>query len=239
VIPIDLISETRMEFQAYPLPQQIEYSPTLKRLVYRNPDFIGYKRNFGTTVPAYSQETVCYWWRKENNVNGSLPGGHTIGGYYKGTVNPPKYSIWIEQDNFVAEVTINVLYWTLVERWGTNFAGEIRPLGGTNTRQVFSSNDLANDKIGIFAVNNSTGEYDEPNSRFLGIWCDSMVWLRLLSDTEKDALADPDNVDLRVPGGPPLILHERTFWPGFSFKAPQVFSRRSRSSRAGSRSSLV
>jgi hypothetical protein len=72
-----------------------------------------------------------------------------------------------------------------------------------------------------------------------GFVADVMIWTRILSDSEHAALADPDNVDLRVPGGPPLILHERAFWPGFSFKAPQVFSRRSRSSRAGSRSSLV
>jgi hypothetical protein len=72
-----------------------------------------------------------------------------------------------------------------------------------------------------------------------GYVADVMIWTRILNDSEHAALADPDNVDLRVPGGPPLILHERTFWPGFSFKASQVFSRRSRSSRAGSRSSLV
>lgn len=77
------------------------------------------------------------------------------------------------------------------------------------------------------------------NVHWNGYVADVMIWTRILSDSEHAALADPDNVDLRVPGGPPLILHERTFWPGFSFKAPQVFSRRSRSSRAGSRSSLV
>jgi hypothetical protein len=79
----------------------------------------------------------------------------------------------------------------------------------------------------------------ERNWYWNGLVADVMIWTRVLSDSEHAALADPDNVDLRVPGGPPLILHERTFWPGFSFKAPQVFSRRSRSSRAGSRSSLV
>jgi hypothetical protein len=77
------------------------------------------------------------------------------------------------------------------------------------------------------------------NATWDGYVADAMIWTRILSDSEHAALADPDNVDLRVPGGPPLILHERAFWPGFSFKAPQVFSRRSRSSRAGSRSSLV
>jgi hypothetical protein len=54
-----------------------------------------------------------------------------------------------------------------------------------------------------------------------GFLADVMIWTRILSDSEHAALADPDNVDLRVPGGPPLILHERTFWPGFTFRAPQ------------------
>jgi hypothetical protein len=224
-----------MEFQAYPLPQQIEYSPTLKRLVYRNPDFIGYRRSFETAVPSYVPTTSCYWWRKENATNGSLPGN---GAYWKYSQNPGKYSIWVNQDNFVGEVYINTLYWSCVEFWGNRFAGEIRPLGWAKIRQEFTNPNPADGTVRL-TINNWTGEYGEPDARFLGIWCDSMIWLRLLSDTEKDALSDPDNVDLRVPGGPPLILHERTFWPGFSFKAPQVFSRRSRSSRAGSRSSLV
>jgi hypothetical protein len=51
-----------------------------------------------------------------------------------------------------------------------------------------------------------------------GFLADVMIWTRVLSDSEHAALADPDNVDLRVPGGPPLILHERTFWPGFTLQ---------------------
>lgn len=55
-----------------------------------------------------------------------------------------------------------------------------------------------------------------------GYVADVMIWTRILSDSEHAALADPDNVDLRVPGGPPLILHERTFWPGFTLQAQQA-----------------
>jgi hypothetical protein len=55
-----------------------------------------------------------------------------------------------------------------------------------------------------------------------GLLADVMIWTRILRDSEHAALADPDNVDLRVPGGPPLILHERTFWPGFSLQVPQA-----------------
>jgi len=57
------------------------------------------------------------------------------------------------------------------------------------------------------------------NVRWQGYIGDAMIWTRVLSDSEHAALADPDNVDLRVPGGPPLILHERTFWPGFTVQA--------------------
>jgi hypothetical protein len=63
---------------------------------------------------------------------------------------------------------------------------------------------------------------EERNSHWNGLVADVMIWTRILSDSEHAALADPDNVDLRVPGGPPLILHERTFWPGFTLQAPQA-----------------
>jgi hypothetical protein len=62
---------------------------------------------------------------------------------------------------------------------------------------------------------------NDRNQYWHGYVADAMIWTRVLSDSEHAALADPDNVDLRVPGGPPLILHERTFWPGFTFRAPQ------------------
>ena len=63
--------------------------------------------------------------------------------------------------------------------------------------------------------------YDgDRNAHWSGYLADVMIWTRILSDSEHAALADPDNVDLRVPGGPPLILHERTFWPGFTLQVP-------------------
>ena len=54
---------------------------------------------------------------------------------------------------------------------------------------------------------------------WLGLLTDGMIWSRALTATEVAALADPNNVDLRV-GGVPLILPpRRRFWPVVSEQA--------------------
>jgi hypothetical protein len=95
------------------------------------------------------------------------------------------------------------------------YDGGVR-LSGKTITVADSSSDSWNTRLCGDVIGGS-----DRNDFFNGFVADVMTWGRILSDSEHAALADPDNVDLRVPGGPPLILHERTFWPGFT---PQVSS---------------
>jgi len=73
----------------------------------------------------------------------------------------------------------------------------------------------------------------------IGIVSDLCVWQRLLSLSEWQAYSDPDNVDLRVPNGPPLILPVRTYWPSVVAAPPQYLKRRSLGLRVGTREALI
>ena len=71
-----------------------------------------------------------------------------------------------------------------------------------------------------------------------GMYGDTLMHARKLSQDEISALADPSNVDLRV-GGVPLILPpRRRFWPVAVAEAPpavRIFSRRQFGPRIGTR----
>jgi len=75
--------------------------------------------------------------------------------------------------------------------------------------------------------------------RFPGHVADYMIWIDTAPVWAIPWLADPDNIDLRVPNGPPLILPVRTYWPSVVAAPPRYLKRRSLGLRAGSREAVI